>query len=349
MNDSQPPTDLASSAVDLPTIAKRINAEHIHAIKYAVRAVEHARECGRLLIEVKDQLPHGKFLPWVADNCDVKQRQAQNYMKLDRNWTAIEANTHPDADLTIKGALELLDGPRHEPPQAGPLEVYQDAGLLNDGHLYQLDRFHTVLGDLEYHAADAEPIADWEPESVIVQYLAAMRTEDAPLTFFTGLGGKLDIVRRACIAHDQVLADGGYHINAGDRAAFWWGTFAAYADASVEQLTDAITRWKDRFYSAFGYLLLLHEKCPTEDYKSDYHTLLRDEWWGHHSDIRHAGASAWLTPASLAEDLVMIAFRTIVNGGALPSIMQPWSNQYSHYQAMREREEKRKSRYTADY
>lgn len=44
------------------------------------QAVDHARHAGALLLQVKDQLKYGEWLPWLAANVEVTARQAQRYM-----------------------------------------------------------------------------------------------------------------------------------------------------------------------------------------------------------------------------------------------------------------------------
>ena len=46
-------------------LAQRIEAEHQAAIGAARTAIEHAVECGKLLLEAKAQIGHGGWLPWV--------------------------------------------------------------------------------------------------------------------------------------------------------------------------------------------------------------------------------------------------------------------------------------------
>lgn len=58
-----------------------INNLHKMAITSANDAVNYAKQIGQLLLEVKAELPHGKFLNWINDNIDVSQRQAQRYMQ----------------------------------------------------------------------------------------------------------------------------------------------------------------------------------------------------------------------------------------------------------------------------
>ena len=44
--------------------------------------VQDAIMAGEILIKVKDDLPHGEFLPWIEKNCIFKQATAYNYMGL---------------------------------------------------------------------------------------------------------------------------------------------------------------------------------------------------------------------------------------------------------------------------
>lgn len=64
----------------LADTATKINAAHQKAQHHAGQAIDAAKEVGAMLLEVKKQLPHGQFLPWVSANCTVSERQAQRYM-----------------------------------------------------------------------------------------------------------------------------------------------------------------------------------------------------------------------------------------------------------------------------
>lgn len=94
--------------IQLAALADRINAAHNAAESAARSTVEHAANAGRLLIEVKDLLWHGEFLPWLEKNTKVSPRQSQRYMKLAKNWPAIEGKYDAASHLTIDGALRLL-------------------------------------------------------------------------------------------------------------------------------------------------------------------------------------------------------------------------------------------------
>ncbi len=61
--------------------APQIAAEHEAAQQHADKAIEHAKRAGALLLEVKAQLDHGQFLPWIDDHLNVSRRQVQRYMR----------------------------------------------------------------------------------------------------------------------------------------------------------------------------------------------------------------------------------------------------------------------------
>jgi hypothetical protein len=98
----------------LPELAERINAEHDRCQESAQDTIAHAFEVGRLLVKAKDQVPHGQWAGWVAENCSFEMRQAQNYMRIYRNRTALEAQmSNGVADLdSIRGAVAALAEPK---------------------------------------------------------------------------------------------------------------------------------------------------------------------------------------------------------------------------------------------
>ena len=92
----------------LTDLAARIKAEH-EAVSVALKdSVRHAITAGELLIEAKDKVGHGQWLPWLRDHCTISERTAQLYMRCARNREAIEANTQCVADLTLNEAAAML-------------------------------------------------------------------------------------------------------------------------------------------------------------------------------------------------------------------------------------------------
>ena len=65
---------------NLATWAADITHHHQQACLRAGEAINHAIEAGKLLIAVKQRLPHGEFGNWLEKNIQVTQRQAQRYI-----------------------------------------------------------------------------------------------------------------------------------------------------------------------------------------------------------------------------------------------------------------------------
>ena len=133
----------------LPEAAAAINRHHTDATAHAQSAIDHARAAGDLLLRVKEELPHGEFIPWVEANCRVSARQAQRYMRASRGLpiavTAPKNDTvsylgdlHIDPDemliivRTVEGwREEIFVVPAEEHP--GRLYVMCMAGPVGEG------------------------------------------------------------------------------------------------------------------------------------------------------------------------------------------------------------------------
>ena len=110
---------------DLSKIAQEINRLHgevqgldtkIENLQVQMDKTEDSRQAkatkiGQRLIEVKEQLPHGKFLKWVKDNCpEITERTAQQYMAFVRGDVETLMRGNPrsragSADLPQNGDL----------------------------------------------------------------------------------------------------------------------------------------------------------------------------------------------------------------------------------------------------
>jgi hypothetical protein len=97
------------SAVTLPDLAGRIEAEHQAAIGASRTALEHAVRCGELLIQAKADVGHGGWIEWLEDNCTVRPRTAQVYMKLARELPKLpEEKAQRVAFLTVREAVHTI-------------------------------------------------------------------------------------------------------------------------------------------------------------------------------------------------------------------------------------------------
>ena len=98
-----------SELTPIPTV-EQINLEHRLANSKASEAVQHATNCGLMLLQVKASLNHGEWLPWLKQQQEsgaigFSQQTASKYMKLAANYNH-ERNLSEAP--SIRAALELL-------------------------------------------------------------------------------------------------------------------------------------------------------------------------------------------------------------------------------------------------
>lgn len=110
--------------IAVPTV-EQINLEHQLANSKANEAVQHATNCGLMLLQVKASLNHGEWLPWLNDKIESGQlkvgtRQVQRYIKLASNTT--RESFLPET-TSIRAALELLSDKEPDAEQADLIPV----------------------------------------------------------------------------------------------------------------------------------------------------------------------------------------------------------------------------------
>ena len=106
----------------LEKLAGEINERCAAARESVTSAAFAALQAGALLNEAKTLVPHGHWLPWLHENVSVSDRQAQKWMRVAREWPAIEANTNRNSYLTIEQGLELISEPRETQDDDEPAE-----------------------------------------------------------------------------------------------------------------------------------------------------------------------------------------------------------------------------------
>jgi hypothetical protein len=104
----------------LAALAGRIRAEHEAVATFVKQSLARAMAAGDLLLEAKAQLKklkkHGEWTSWVEKNCLIPERTVRLYMQLSKNRKAIEAKTATVADLTVRGAVELISVKKSDTP-----------------------------------------------------------------------------------------------------------------------------------------------------------------------------------------------------------------------------------------
>ena len=94
----------------LGELAATVNDEYALMTGDMTRAVKRAIRIGELLTEVKAEVAHGEWIPWVEENLVFGQREARRYMRVAANASRV---THFDS---LREAVSLLAEPKEEEP-----------------------------------------------------------------------------------------------------------------------------------------------------------------------------------------------------------------------------------------
>lgn len=106
-----PESQQAKTGLALPELAKIANEAHRECEAAANSAVQHALTAGRALEEAKSSVAHGNWGDWLKANCSIPERTAQFYMRVSRNWPAIESKAQRVADLSLRDVAKLVTVP----------------------------------------------------------------------------------------------------------------------------------------------------------------------------------------------------------------------------------------------
>jgi hypothetical protein len=134
-------------------LIEQIRDAHNKANGTARKALEHAAECGRLLIKAKEELgKHGSWMYWVKQHAGMSHRTANGYMKLAANWHRV-ANLRGGIRDTLK-LLAMAETPPEEPAPAptAPVPSAKESRLTNK-----------VVVDAEIVEPEAQGVSDVEP------------------------------------------------------------------------------------------------------------------------------------------------------------------------------------------
>jgi hypothetical protein len=101
-------------------IASAINAAHADVEAAKREGARYAVECGRLLAQAKEPVPHGGWDAWLRPNTTVSPRTAQLYRRLARHVEGDPAKTQCVAGLSVREADEAT-GPKRAAAGRKPL------------------------------------------------------------------------------------------------------------------------------------------------------------------------------------------------------------------------------------
>ena len=109
-------------------IATAINAAHAGVEVAKREGARYAVECGRLLAQAKDTVPHGGWDAWLRLNTTVSPRTAQLYMRIARHVEGDAAKAQRVAGLSVRDVAAEATGSRRATASRKPMspEVEHD-------------------------------------------------------------------------------------------------------------------------------------------------------------------------------------------------------------------------------
>src|SRR5262249_59944516 len=74
--------DVPVPVPELAQLAEGIRQAHLHCRAALHQGLRHALEAGQLLIQAKGRVPHGQWLAWLQEHCDIPERLAPRDMRV---------------------------------------------------------------------------------------------------------------------------------------------------------------------------------------------------------------------------------------------------------------------------
>jgi hypothetical protein len=105
-SDARPDTGPGSNR--LPDLAAAIKRTYAAFQGHVRRSVEDALRLGNLLSEAKELLGHGRFMGWVEQNCHVKHRRVNDFMRFAREVRECNIKLAQIANLSVGAALDAV-------------------------------------------------------------------------------------------------------------------------------------------------------------------------------------------------------------------------------------------------
>ena len=96
------------ATLSLSELVASVNNEHRQVKECVIKGAQHAVRAGELLWQAKRKARHGRWLEWIAENCEFSERTAELYMKLARDLPQV-ANSQGIADLSLTGAIKMIE------------------------------------------------------------------------------------------------------------------------------------------------------------------------------------------------------------------------------------------------
>lgn len=169
----------------------RLHALHAEILGGMKKTIAQAIEAGGILVEIKEELPHGSFIPWIKENTGIDIRTAQNYMRAFKNRDRLQGKyetvshlgeayalltehkvKEPELKATIETAFSILVQKQKDAEKRAREAAEESLHLMRDIGIYQnaLDRNDELLEESEILLAriDTMDAEKWMDEASIL-------------------------------------------------------------------------------------------------------------------------------------------------------------------------------------
>jgi hypothetical protein len=94
---------------DLSADTAKVKREYGEIKKAMKDVVQKAMNLGAFFKQKKDEIPYGRFLKWVKQDCEMSYKTVERYMELAANRQHLDhLSLDTMSNLTINGALRLI-------------------------------------------------------------------------------------------------------------------------------------------------------------------------------------------------------------------------------------------------
>jgi hypothetical protein len=107
MSDSTPTPNQQDRLAELTAKAK---SEHLAVGLALGNALQHAMNCGDVLLAIREMVPDGKWQAYLRDRTDISERSARIYIQVAKSRTLLDRQSSA-APLSIAAALQYLKDP----------------------------------------------------------------------------------------------------------------------------------------------------------------------------------------------------------------------------------------------
>jgi ParB/RepB/Spo0J family partition protein len=281
-------------------------------------------------------------VPWiqVAENLN---RDDLSPIEEARSFTALIDAGNTQAEVAarlgktrtyVTQKLRLLSMP-------APLVLLVDRGALSEGHARQLLRIKSMYTEnhtvgrpddgVDYPTLARvwdDTVSDEARSNLTLLILVDCRPVDWPPGY--GFAPKNPVSTEAAEALWRDIAAQGHAYPRWVLPAVYYAILAVEAKASVATTQKMVDQWEELVYAAVTHLLVHHQPDTMGVSPTNWQARL---WWGHHSDLRHAGLldHGHIDPM----DALTACMHDLPDGGAtiaIPSMYgAPGAPQYGEY------------------